>query len=128
MNKRENTIRQLGIGDIFHGRSSNGAGLICLVTELDDDTIYARRITSQDDVQFDRSTGLKKWGGQGTIDCVTPFPPEIHSVLVELDRKYQKFDDMRRKGVEPDASLYKLTPAEVQAFLSIDDHVLANPI
>jgi hypothetical protein len=128
MGDREAAIRKLGVGDIFHGRSQHGTSLTCLVTALDGDTIQARRITTQDALQFDRETGRQLGRGGGTIDCVTPFPPEIHSAFSELDRKYQAFGEMRRRGVEPDPEQYKLTPAEVRALLSIDDHTSSHPI
>jgi hypothetical protein len=99
-----------------------------LVTALDDHTIYARRITTQDDMQFDRTTGLEKGRGRGVIDCVEPFPPEIQAAFRGLDRKYQMFAEMRRKGDEPNPEQYKLTPEELHALLSEDEHISANPI
>ena len=59
MADRETGLRNLAVGDIFHARSQNGASLVCLVTGVDDSTIYARRIHTQDDVLFDRGTGFE---------------------------------------------------------------------
>lgn len=128
MGDREAAIRELGVGDIFHGRSRHGTSLTCLVTALDDDTIHARRITTQHTLRFDRKTGGQLGRGGGAIDCVTPFPPDIHSAFVGLDQKYRSLREMRTRGVEPDPEQSKLTPAEVRALLSIDDHVSSNSI
>ena len=59
MTDRETALRSLAMGDIFHGRSPNGASLVCLITSVNDSTIYARRITTQDDLKFDRRTGIE---------------------------------------------------------------------
>lgn len=128
MTDRRTALRNLSVGDIFHGRSPNGASLVCLVTALTDSTIYARRIPTQDDLEFDRNTGIDREDMQSRIDCVAPFPPDIHDTFMELDRKYQKFGKMRRRGVEPDLEQYKLTPEEHRALLFIDEHLSANPI
>ena len=89
MPDRETALRNLAVGDIFHAWSSNGASLVCLVTALDDDTIYARRIHTQDDERFDRNTGFEVGKVHTKIDCVTPLPPDIHSIFVGMDRRYQ---------------------------------------
>jgi hypothetical protein len=128
MGDREAAIRKLGVGDIFHGRSQHGTSLTCLVTALDGDTIHARRITTQDALQFDRKTGGHLGRDGGAIDCVTPFPADIQHAFAGLDRKYQSFREMRSNGVEPDPEQYKLSPAELRALLSIDDHVSSNLI
>lgn len=128
MGDREDAIRKLSVGDIFHGRSQHGTSLTCVVTALDGNTLHARRITTQDALQFDRKTGGHQGRGGGRIDCVTPFPPDIHSAFAGLDQKYQSFREMRSKGLEPDPEQYTLTTAEVRALLSIDDHVSSNPI
>ncbi len=128
MTDRRTALRSLSVGDIFHGRSPNGASLVCLLTAVTDSTIYARRITTQDDLEFDRNTGIKMGQSQTKIDCIAPLPPDIHDVFLELDRKYQAFGEMRRRGVEPDLEQYKLTPEEHRALLSIDEHVSSNPI
>jgi len=86
MSNRENALRQLAVGDIFHARGSNGESLVCLVTTIDKGTIHARRIHTQEDHFFDRNTGLECGKDHTKIDCVTPFPPDIHKIFLELDR------------------------------------------
>ena len=121
-------LRYLAVGDIFHARSPNGASLVCLATALDDVTIYARRIHTQDDLKFDRALGFELENNQTKIDCVTPFPPDIHQIFVDMDRKYQGLYKLIRKGADPDIAEWKLTPDEKRAHLSINSHTAANPI
>jgi hypothetical protein len=128
MADRENALRQLAKGDIFHARSRNGASLVCLVTATDDGTIYARRIHTQDDVHFDRNTGFEVGKQHTKIDCVVPFPPDIRDIFLELDHKYQKLMALVRQGVELTLEQTKMTSDEKRANLSIDQHVNANPI
>ncbi|HTW53159.1 MAG TPA: hypothetical protein VME45_14805 [Stellaceae bacterium] len=128
MTDRESALRKLAVGDIFHGRSSNGASLVCLVTAVDDGTIYARRIHTQDDLKFDRTTGFECGKEHTKIDCATPFPPDIHKIFLEMDRKYGEHTELFRKGLEPEPEQRKLTTEERRANLSINAHVAANPI
>ena len=128
MTDRESALRKLAAGDIFHARSSNGASLVCLVTALDDSTIYARRIRTQDDVHFDRTTGLRMPSARTRIDCVTPFPPDIHNIFLEVDRKRREHTELFHKGIEPDPEQRKMTADEMRANLSINAHVAANPV
>lgn len=128
MNDREAALRNLAAGDMFHGRSPNGASLICLVTAVDDSTIHARRITTQDDHQFDRRTGIELGDVPSKIDCAAPFPSDLYDVFLEMDRKGQALAEMFRNGIEPGLDKYKLTPVEHRALLIIDEHIEANQI
>jgi hypothetical protein len=125
---RAAALSNLAAGDMFHGRSPNRASLICLVTAVTKSTIFARRITTQDDLEFDRQTGISLDDIESRIDCVAPLPPDIIEVFLNLDRKYRAFQELDRTGAEPDLSRYKLTPEEHRALLAIDDHIEANPI
>ncbi|HEU0218317.1 MAG TPA: hypothetical protein VFQ90_16810 [Stellaceae bacterium] len=128
MSDRETALQNLSVGDIFHARSPGGASLVCLVTRVDDASIHARRIHSQDDLQFDRRTGIKLAGPPSKIDCVAPFPPDIHRVFVEMDRKHQELAALLDQGVEPELDRRRLTPDESRANRFVDEHVAANPI
>jgi hypothetical protein len=61
---RRTLLGALDIGDIFHAEYPNGAKCICLVLLVDDRTIQARRVTSQENLEFDRQTGVEKAGGE----------------------------------------------------------------
>ncbi len=128
MPDRETALRNLAVGDIFHARSSNGASLVCLVTALDHDTIYARRIHTQDDERFDRNTGFEVGKVHTKIDCVTPLPPDIHSIFVGMDWRYQDAYAKVRQGIEVDPTEARLTADERRAHDFLRQHIEANPI
>ena len=126
---RESRLQNLAVGDIFHARNpETNASLVCLVTGLDDHTIYGRRIHMQDEVRFDRNTGLRREKRVTAIDCVAPFPPDIHKIFLEMDRKYGEHAELFRKGLELEPEQRKLTAEERRANRSIDQHVTANRI
>jgi hypothetical protein len=128
MHNRETGLKNLAVGDIFHARSPNGANMICLVTGTDDSTIHARRIHTQDDLLFDRRTGVKSTGVPSRIDCVAPFPPETQQIFREMDKKYGTLKELHQAGAELDSQQSRLTPDESRANRSIKAHVVANPI
>ena len=128
MTDRRTALQGLAVGDIFHGRSPNGASLICLVTAVDDGAIYSRRITTQDDIQFDRETGIEVGDVPSSIDCVAPLPPDALEVLLAYDRKGQELAASFRGGIRPPDERYRLTPEERRAFHLLHEHVAANPV
>ena len=80
-NHREIALRNIAVGDIFHGTCPNGASLICLVTSVTEATIHARRVTTQEDIEFDRELGMNRSSDGrvlATIDSVAPLPADIH--------------------------------------------------
>ncbi len=130
MTDRETALGKVDVGDIFHARSPNGASLVCLATSVSETTIHARRITTQEDVQFDRKTGVASGIGavQSRIDSVAPLPADIHDVLVELDRKYGALMELDEQSRLEDLERLKLTSAEKRALLFIDSYYSANPV
>jgi|SRR5215813_12065725 len=120
MTDRETALRKLAVGDIFHGECSNAASLICLVTSVTETTIHARRVTTQEDLVFDRQVGIVLCDdgthGDGSIDSVAPLPPEMHDVFLGMDLRYGRGDDP------------KLTEAEKRALYFIADFYPANPV
>jgi hypothetical protein len=128
MTDRETALRNLAVGNIFHAQSRNGASFVCLVTALDDGTIYARRIHTQDDVQFDRNTGFEIGKQQTRIDCITAFPPDIQNIFLAMDRKYQELMALVRQGIVLTLDQTRMTADERRASLAIDQHVAANLI
>ena len=122
-------LQNLVVGDIFHARNPNtGASLVCLVTRLDEGTIYARRIHTQDDVRFDRNTGLRLGKGHTKIDCVAPLPTDIRNIFLNMDSRYQDAYALVRRGVEVDPRGARLTSEERRAHRFLDEHIAANPI
>jgi len=122
---RKTLLAKLDAGDIFHAESLSGASLICLVLSVDQATIKARRVTTQENLEFDRRTGVTVDDDEGApcvIDSVAPLPAEIHNVFLELDQKYQKYRPDR------DPERYKLTDAEKKALLFVGSHFASNPL
>jgi hypothetical protein len=128
MDDRENALSSLAVGDIFHGRSPNGASLICLVTSIDEGTIHARRIHTQDDLQFDRRTGIELGSVKSKIDCVEPLPPEVHNIFLAMDRRYQDAHALIHQGIDMDPRFARWTAEERRAHGVLDEHIAANPI
>jgi len=128
MTDRETALRVLAVGDIFHARNPNGASMVCLVTAVSDTTLFARRIHTQDDHQFERRTGIELGELNSRIDCVAPLLPDVHDVLVAMDEKGQRLAAMFRSGVKSDPKEYRLTDAEKRASRLLDDHIAANLI
>jgi len=117
---RKSLLSKLDVGDIFHAEAPNGASLICLVVSVDENDLRVRRITSQDNLIFDRQTGRTRDGD--IIDSVEPLPAEISNALLELDRKYQKYDPNK----EPEQ--FRLTEAEKNALRFIKPHYASNSL
>ena len=120
MSHRKILLARLAAGDIFHAEAPNGANLICLVVSVDETDLRARRITSQDDLVFNRQTGMTEDGD--IIDSVAPLPDEIHNALLELDRKYQIYDPNK----EPER--FRLTDEERKALRFVKPHYSSNPL
>ena len=122
MADRKTLLAKLDAGDIFHAEAPNGASLICLVLSVDETTLRVRRITSQDDLAFNRQTGLTQDGD--IIDSVEALPAEIHSAFLELDRKYQKYSP------DEDPDQFRLSEAEKKALRFVGpyyaSHLLAS--
>ena len=128
MTDRVAELRKLGLGDMFHSRSPNGASLTCLVTAVDDDTISARRITTQDDHQFNRRTGLSLGDDHSRIDCVAPLPPDVYGTLLAMDRRGQEIAALFSNGIRVPNERYRPTLEERRALDLVDEHVAANSI
>jgi hypothetical protein len=105
-------------GDIFHAECPSGASLICLVVAITDGRIEARRVTTQDHVTFELSTGLSlpdDGEARCMIDSIAPLPVDIHNIMLGLDRK------MRLRFQKPDG-------AEKDALLFVADFYPAHPL
>ncbi|MVA82647.1 hypothetical protein GOZ89_24920 [Agrobacterium vitis] len=116
---REERIAKLEVGDIFHASDESGSSLICLVVSVSNEQIFARRIPTQENVVFDRSTGLEK-DGESRIDSIEPLLAKAHNVLVGMDRRY-------RLGKRTSTAA-KLTDLEKEALLLAATHYPAHPI
>jgi hypothetical protein len=123
---RKTLIGNLNVGDIFHAEAPNGASCVCRVLSVNDATIQARRMTTQENLEFDRHTGIERVNdgeAQVVINSVAPLPPEIHDVFLAIERKYRQIP-----WNDPDLERFKLTEAEKRALLFVGPHYSSNPL
>ena len=126
---RHTLIGNLDVGDIFHAEYPNGASCVCRVLSANDATIHARRMTTQENLEFDRQTGVENASdGEelAVINSVTPLPPEIRNVLLALERKYRNIQP--KDWDNPDLERFKLTEAEKKALQFVGPHYASNPL
>jgi hypothetical protein len=122
MQDRESELRKLSVGDIFHAQSPNGASLICLILSVTEEMIQSRTVTTQVYLEFDRRTGVAKWGDEPiicTIDSIMPLPVEIHNTMLEIDRKFRLERNLER---------LRLTEAEKRALVFVARHYPSNQL
>ena len=123
-------LAELEVGDIFHAAYPNGASCICLIISVDETSLQTRRVTTQENIEFDRQTGIEKAAdGEplAVIDSVAPLPDEFHTIFLALDQKYRAVHG-RDDVLEKDPEYFKLTEAEKKAFRFIDSHYASNPL
>lgn len=120
---------QLGavqVGDIIHGTYPGQGGgqgsAICLVFGVTDDAIHTRTVTTQYIFVFDRRTGIAT-RPDGIVECrldsIAPLPPEIHSAMLDIDRKYRLLD-------APEGG--KLLRHEIDALLFVAEYYPKQPV
>ena len=121
MADRETLLGRLVVGDVFHASGAAGASLICLTVSVSEAAIQARRVTTQENFEFDRQTGVEKCADQrvSRIDSVAPLPLAVLDVILGIDRKYRLLQDPEQG---------KLTDAEIKALMYIGPHYASNPL
>lgn len=110
---RQELLRNLVAGDLFHAWPA-----ICIVTDVSQSKIEARRLLVLQNLSFDRETGIERENG-GVIDSVAPLPLDTQNVLIALDRRHRLARSMA------DA---KLTDEEKKALLFIADFYPTNAL
>ena len=131
MADREILIGNLGVGDIFHAEAPNGASLICIVLSVDEGIIQARRVTTQENLAFNRKTGVKVGDDRErpcAIDSVAPLPAEIHNAILDLDKKNAAIMAMDEKSRFQDLERLKLADVHGKALIFIGSHYPENPL
>ena len=129
MSIRKTLIGNLRVGDIFHAEYPNGASCVCLVLSVNNAAVHARRMTTQENLEFDRHTGMERVNDgqtQAVINSVAPLPSEIHNIFLALDRKYGQIEP--KDWGESDLERFKLTEAEKKALLFVGTHYAANQL
>ena len=123
MSDQEAKLRRLGEGDIVHANSPGGASLICIVLSVGDTVIRARRVTTQEVIDFDRGTGRESVDGREVayaIDCVAPLPEAVCKTVRWMDEKYSRKNDGTTSA--------EVTEDELKVFRFMRTHVDANPL
>jgi hypothetical protein len=126
MANRSRALLTIAVGDIFHAEAANGASLICLAFSVTERVIHARNVATQITYDFDRLTGTAQWNIFSktylcTIDSVAPLPPDIHSIMLDIDRKEME----RLKKPEMDGAF---TAEEKRGLLYVSYYYPAFPI
>jgi len=131
MTDRKVLIGSLYSGDIFHAQAPNGASMICLVLSVRGNMIQARRITTQEEMEFDRQFGKAVVGDQGVvcvIDSVAPLPVEIQDVFRKMDKKNKELMAMDEESRFADLERLKLSEPEKKALDFVHSHYTAHPL
>jgi hypothetical protein len=113
-------LSHIKVGDIIHGGYRDTGSAICLVTSLTEDAIFARTVTTQWDLVFDRRTGTAVLGASVCrLDSIAPLPIDIYDALLDIDRKYRLLN-------APEGS--RLLDHEKRALIFVADSYPANPL
>ena len=126
---RNTCLANLSVGDIFHAEYPNGASCICLVLSVNQTTIYARRVTTQQTLSFNRQTGVEEAAAdqpQAVIDSVAPLPPEVRNTFLEMNKKYETLMSMDETSRFADLEQHKLSDAEKKALIFVYSHYSSN--
>lgn len=122
MKERRTSVSDLVVNDLFHAAFPNDAVRICIVTSLDDSSLTARALTTQEVFRFDRSSGVsippEADGAVCTIDSVAPLPESICDTLLSYDRRCR---------TSADSEAGRLTADERRALLNARQYYAANP-
>jgi hypothetical protein len=119
-------VDHLTVGDIFHADSPNGAHLICLATSVTETTIHARSVTNDQYMEFDRKTGagIVTWRERKTpctVYSTSPLPEDIHSIILEMDRKTRLAERPTDRSTQDEAQPW-LNDNERRALLYVAKH------
>ena len=121
MKWRDQILNKLERGDIAFGVSSHGQGMMMLVYDTTETTIYTRHVPSQTKAEFDRNGLSKPIEGVGTITIksAAPLPSETYNIVLGLDRKIRLMHSIEH---------IRLTEDEKRLLLEIDEFYEARPL
>ncbi|MBS0527148.1 MAG: hypothetical protein JSS04_26200 [Proteobacteria bacterium] len=131
MNNRRAALRQLAVGDIFHASvKGDGPSYVCLVLQVREDAIFARRISTQSVHWFDRATGVEIDDDRIVIDSVAPLPEDISKIMRGLDRFYREAEHRRAEEPNwvPAENYFHLSKDQIRAYSFIHDFYPAHPL
>jgi len=107
------------VGDVIFGIAAGGQEKLLFVYEADEDSFWARHVTSQTTARFGRN-GESQWvegGGSCTIVSTATLPRGLYETAVGLDRKF---------AAKPEYPDTILSTAEIQLVLTHGDFFKAR--
>ncbi|MBN9087862.1 MAG: hypothetical protein J0J01_13205 [Reyranella sp.] len=132
MTDREAALRAISVGDIFHASDGlkDGPSYPCLALQVQDDAIFARRMTTQSVHWFDRTTGAEIDDDRVVIDSVEPLPDDIREIMLSIDRLFREAE--HRRAEEPDwvpaENHFHQSKDQIRAILFIAKFYPAHPL
>lgn len=135
LENREEALRKIAVGDIFHAEGSTGSSRTCVAVQVRDTTILARDVSIQAIYEFNRRTGVAvRYFGSTPydyiIDSVALLPDDIRDIILEIDQKnregeYRRAEDPNWERSPADAAL---TESEIRAYLFCANFYRTNPL
>jgi hypothetical protein len=121
MKWRDQILSKLERGDIAFGVSSEGQGMMLLVYDISETTIFARHVPSQTKAEFARNGQSKPIEGVGTITIksAAPLPVETYNVVLGLDRKIRLMHSIEH---------IRLTEDEKRVLREVEEFYNARPL
>jgi hypothetical protein len=119
--ERDHVLAAIEQGDVLFARANDGSSKIVLVFRTTETSIFARLITSQTKMEFDRKGHSTFVDGdyRCTITSAAPLPVQEYNVVRGLDRKMR---------LSHWASDIRLTEEETQLLLKMDEFYEARPL
>src|SRR4026209_455313 len=99
MSEREAALRKIAVGDIFHASVPSGGSYPCPAPQVRENAIFARRMSTQEVLWFDRATGVEQDSPDIVIDSVAPLPDDIREIMLSIDRLFREAE--YRRAEEP---------------------------
>jgi hypothetical protein len=132
MMDREAALKKIAVGDIFHAgvRPDSGPSYICLALQVRDDTIFARRMTTQSVHWFDRKTGAEIGSDKVVIHSTAPLPDDIREIMLSIDRLFREaeYRDAEEPNWEPPEDYFHQSKDQIRALLFIADFYPSHPL
>lgn len=117
--ERDQVLRAIESGDVIFAKASDGSSKLVLVHRVSETSIFARLVTSQTKMEFDRNGRTTFVDGDYTCQIVSaaPLPAHEYNVVLGLDRKMR---------LSHWASDVRLSQDEKKLLLTMDEYFQAR--
>lgn len=118
---RNQALDAIEAGDVIFGIAAGGQEKILLVYKADETHVFARHITTQTKVKFDRNGNSQRtWdGGSCTIVSTAALSTDDYETAIGLDQKMRTAKELTD---------LRLSEAEIRLLLTIPDYFKARPL